>query len=105
MNVINTVNLGKESTYMTFTIDIENNISAFATQEEAASSTNPFESFAGQKELDSARHRLAGRALGSYLEQPAGRRAGEGVQDLPNRGASKIWESIQGLGEAVERQS
>jgi hypothetical protein len=34
---------------MTFTIDIENNISAFATQEEAAA--NLFESFTGQKEL------------------------------------------------------
>jgi len=37
---------------MTFTINIENNISAFATQEEAAAySTNPFESFTSQKEL------------------------------------------------------
>jgi hypothetical protein len=37
---------------MTFTIDTDNNISAFATAEEAAASTtNPFESFTSQKEL------------------------------------------------------
>lgn len=44
MNVIDTVSRGKESTYMTtFTIDADNNISAFATPEEAAASTaTPF---------------------------------------------------------------
>jgi hypothetical protein len=37
---------------MTFPIDAENNISAFAIAEEAAASTtNPFESFTSQKEL------------------------------------------------------
>ena len=37
---------------MTFTMDTENNISAFATAEEAAAATQtPFDSFASQKEL------------------------------------------------------
>lgn len=37
---------------MIFTIDTDNNISAFATQEEAAASTtNPIETFTNQKEL------------------------------------------------------
>ena len=37
MNVIDTVSRGKENIYMTtFTIDSENNISAFTTPEEAA---------------------------------------------------------------------
>jgi hypothetical protein len=39
---------------MTFTIDTDNNISAFATPEEAAASTaTPFEFFASQKEWPS----------------------------------------------------
>ena len=47
---------------MTFTIDTENNISAFATQGEAAA--NLFESFTGQKELTQPYGRLAGRPSG-----------------------------------------
>jgi len=36
----------------TFTIDAENNITAFATQAEAAAASNtPFDSFASQKQL------------------------------------------------------
>ena len=35
----------------TFTIDNDNNIAAFATQEEAAASTTPFDAFASEKEL------------------------------------------------------
>ena len=53
MNVIAAASRRKEMTYMkTFTIDIDNGISAFATLEEAAAAlTTPFESFASQKEL------------------------------------------------------
>ena len=54
---------------MTFTIDTENKISAFATQEEAAASTtNPRTDATGQH--------LAGGAIGRHQEQPAGSRAG-----------------------------
>ena len=35
----------------TFTIDNENNITAFGTPEEAATTTAPFDTFASQKEL------------------------------------------------------
>ena len=51
----------------TFTIDVDNNISAFATPEEAAA-TNPSQSFASQKELEELAARLAGRAPGRHLE-------------------------------------
>src|ERR1035437_1016606 len=53
MNVIVTVSHAKEGTYMkTFTLDAENNISAFATPEEAVATTaTPFDTFASQKEL------------------------------------------------------
>jgi hypothetical protein len=52
MNV-HAVSRRKEITYMkTFTIDTEDNISAFATPEEAAATTaTPFDTFASQKEL------------------------------------------------------
>ena len=53
MNVIVTVSREKARTYMkTFTIDTDNNITVFATQEEAAATTaTPFDTFASQKEL------------------------------------------------------
>src|SRR6266481_5693082 len=54
MNVTVTVSREKEITYMkTFTIDADNNISVFATQEEAAAAatTTPFDTFASQQEL------------------------------------------------------
>jgi hypothetical protein len=53
MNVIDTVSRGKARTYMkTFTIDTDNNITVFATREEAAATTaTPFDTFASQKEL------------------------------------------------------
>jgi hypothetical protein len=67
---------------MTFTIDAENNISAFATAEEAAASTtNTFESFTSQKELFAIRQRMARGTLGRDLEQSAGSNAGGNVQD------------------------
>ena len=53
MNVIVTASRAKEGTYMkTFTIDAENNISAFATPDEAAATTaTPFDTFASQEDL------------------------------------------------------
>jgi hypothetical protein len=75
---------------------------AFATQEEAsASSTNPFESFAGQKELTQlAAAWPAERLVAIWNSLP-------GVEPVTTfktakAGASKIWESIQGLGKAAE---
>jgi hypothetical protein len=87
---------------MTFTIDTENNISAFATQEEAAASTtNTFESFTSQKELAQlAAAWPAERLVAIWNSLP-------GVEPVTTfktakAGATKIWGSIQGLGEAAE---
>src|ERR1019366_3474959 len=65
MNVSVTATPCQERTQMkTFTIDNENNISVFATQEEAAAPASPFDSFASQQELaDLAAHRPAERLL------------------------------------------
>jgi len=87
---------------MTFTIDTEtNNISAFATQEEAAATTtNPFESFASQKELTQlAGTWPEGRLVAIWNSLP-------GVTPVETfkttkAGAAKIWDAIQGLGQAA----
>jgi Protein of unknown function (DUF3489) len=104
MNVIVTVSRGKESTYMkTFTIDEQNNITAFGTQEEAAATTTtPFDSFASQKDLaELAAGWPAERLVAIWNSLP-------GVKPVKsfktaNLAAGRIWESIQGLslGEAA----
>ena len=86
----------------TFTIDSDNNISAFATLEEAAAAiTTPSESFTSQKDL---------AALAA--EWPADRPVAiwnslTGVKPVKSfknakAAAGKIWERIQGLGEPAK---
>jgi len=103
MNVSDTASREKESTDMTtFTIDTDNNISAFATQAEAAAAiTTAHELFATRKELA----QLAGawpaeRLVAVYNSVPGA----EPVKKFRTAaaGAGKIWESIQGLGEAAQ---
>jgi hypothetical protein len=83
---------------MTFTIDTDNNISAFATQEEAAATiTTAYEVFTSEKELAQlAAAWPAERLVAIWNSLP-------GVKPLKTfktakTGASKIWASIQGLG-------
>jgi Protein of unknown function (DUF3489) len=87
---------------MTFTIDTDNNISAFATAEEAAAATaTPFESFATQKELAQlAAAWPAARLVAVYNSLP-GVEPVDGFKSAKT-GASKIWVSIQSLGEAAK---
>jgi hypothetical protein len=101
MNVIDTVSRAKEGTYMkTFTIDAENNINEFATQEEAAATTTtPFDSFASQKDLaELAVGWPAERLVAIWNSLP-------GVKPVKSfktakAAAGRIWEQIQSLGEA-----
>jgi hypothetical protein len=102
MNIIDAVSREKEGVWMTFTIDNDNNISAFATKEEAAASTsNPIETFASQKELAQlAESWPAERPVAIWNGLP-------GVRDVKGfknakLAAGKIWERIQGLGEAAK---
>jgi len=103
MNVIDTVNRGKESTYMTtFTIDLENNISAFATQEEAAATiTTAYEFFTSEKELAQLAAAWPAERLGAIWNSLPGVKPVKGFKTA-KAGTSKIWESIQGLGKAAE---
>ena len=87
---------------MTFTIDNENNITAFGSAEEATAATaTPFDSFASQKEL-------AGLVAGWPAERLVaiwnGLPGVEPVKKFKNSkiAASRIWERIQGLGEAAK---
>jgi len=90
---------------MTFTIDTENNISAFATPEEAAAATaTPFDSFSSQKELaELAKAWPAERLVAIWNSLP-------GVAPVKNfksaqAAASRIWKQIQSLGEAAQPEA
>jgi hypothetical protein len=100
MNVINTVSREKEGTYMrTFTIDTENNISAFATPEEAAATAaTPFDTFANQKELVSLVGQWPAERLVAIWNSLPGVKP---VKNFKNAKAAvgRIWERIQSLGE------
>jgi integrase/recombinase XerD len=102
MNVIDTVSRGKESTYMTtFTIDAENNISAFATAEEAAASTaTPFESFASQNELAKLAAAWPADRLVAIYNSLAGVKPVKGFKNAKTA-AGKIWDGIQTLAKDI----
>jgi hypothetical protein len=86
----------------TFTIDIDNNISAFGSAEEATAATAaPFDSFASQKELAGLVARWpADRLVAIWNGLPGV----EPVKKFKNAkiAAIRIWERIQGLGEAAK---
>src|ERR1019366_1701355 len=83
----------------TFTINSDNNITAFGTQEEAAATTTtPFDSFASQQDLaELAAGWPPERLVGVWNSLP-------GVKPVKSFktakvAAGRIWESIQSLGE------
>jgi Protein of unknown function (DUF3489) len=89
----------------TFTIDSDNNITAFGTQEEAAATTTtPFDSFASQKELAAlATQWPAERLVAIWNSLP-------GVKPVTSFksakvAAGRIWERIQSLGETAKPKS
>jgi hypothetical protein len=87
---------------MIFTIDAENNISAFATTEEAAAATiNPFESFLNQKELTKLAGAWPPERLVAIWNSLPGVTEVKGFKNA-KAAASKIWGRIQGLGDAAK---
>jgi integrase/recombinase XerD len=100
MNVIvPAVSRQKESTYMTtFTINADNNISAFASLEEAAAATTtPFESFASQKELTALAAKWPADRLVAIWNTLAGVEPVKSFKSAKVAGG-RIWEQIQSLG-------
>jgi len=87
---------------MTFTIDTENNISAFATQEEAAATiTTAYEFFTTEKELAQLAAAWPAERLVAIWNSLAGVKPVKTFKTA-KAAASKIWESIQGLAEAAK---
>ena len=83
----------------TFTIDHENNISAFATAEEAAAATAaPFDTFASQKELAELAAAWPAERLVAVWNSLPGVEPVESFKSAKTA-ASRIWGRIQGLGE------
>jgi hypothetical protein len=101
--VIDTASREKESTYMkTFTIETDNNISAFATPEEApAAISAPFESFTSQKELASLAAKWPAERLVAIWNSLAGVEPVRSFKTAKTA-ATKIWARIQGLGETAK---
>jgi hypothetical protein len=86
----------------TFTIDETNNISAFASPEEAAAAgTTPFDSFASQQELAELAKAWPAERLLAILNSLPGEKPAKKLKD-PKTAASRIWKRIQGLGEAAQ---
>jgi hypothetical protein len=83
----------------TFTIDEQNNITAFDTQEEAAATTTtPFDSFASQKELSELVAGWPAERLVAIWNSLAGVKPVKSFKDA-KAAAGRIWEQIQSLGE------
>ena len=86
----------------TFTIDSENNITAFGTPEEAAATTTtPFDTFASQKELAELAAGWPAERLVAIWNSLAGVVAVENFKGTKTA-VSRIWARIQSLGEAAK---
>ena len=89
----------------TFTIDAENNISAFATPEEAAATTaTPFDTFSSQKELVSLVGQWPAERLVAIWNSLPGVKPVKSFKSA-KAAASRIWECIQGLGDAPKPEA
>jgi uncharacterized protein DUF3489 len=90
---------------MTFTIDTENNISAFATPEEAAAATaTPFDSFSSQKELAELAKAWPAERLVAVWNSLPGVTAVESFKSS-KAAVGRIWGRIQGLGDAAKPEA
>src|ERR1017187_8847640 len=85
----------------TFTIDEQNNISAFSNQEEAAATATPFDSFSSQKELAELAKAWPAERLVAIFNSLTGVTPVESFKSN-KAAASRIWERIKGLGEAAQ---
>jgi len=96
----------KEMNYMkTFTIDVDNAISVFATPEEAAAALNtPYESFTSQKELAALVAKWPAERLTEIWNGLPGVEPVKSFKSAKTA-AAKIWDRIQRLGEATKPEA
>ena len=86
----------------TFTINETNEIVAFSTPEEAAAATTtPFDSFSSQQELTELAAAWPAERLVAILNSLPGQKPVKKLKDRKTA-ISRIWERIQGLGEAAQ---
>jgi len=86
----------------TFTIDTDNNITAFGTPEEAAATTTtPFDTFASQKELAELAAGWPAERLVAIWNSLAGVVAVESFKNTKTA-VGRIWARIQSLGDAAK---
>ena len=89
----------------TFTIDTDNNITAHGTPEEAAAATTtPFDTFASQKELAALAAAWPAERLVAIWNSLPGVKPVKAFKSA-NAAASRIWERIQGLGDAAKHEA
>ena len=83
---------------MTFTIDLDNRITAYGTPEEAAAATaTPFDSFSSQQQLAELAKAWPAERLVAIWNGLPGVKPVQGFKGA-KAAASRIWERIQGLG-------
>ena len=86
----------------TFTIDNDNNITAFgSTEEAAAATTTPFDSFASQKELAELAAAWPPERLVAIWNSLTGVKPVKSFKSA-KAAAGRIWERIQSLGETAK---
>ncbi len=89
----------------TFTIDSENNITAFGSAEEAAATTaTPIDTFASQKELAELVATWPAERLVAIWNSLPGVEPVNGFKSA-KAAANRIWERIQGLGEPAQPET
>jgi hypothetical protein len=89
----------------TFTIDTDNNITAFGSAEEAAAATaTPFDTFASQKELAELAAAWPPERLVAIWNSLPGVKPVKAFKSA-KAAASRIWERIQGLGEGAKSEA
>jgi hypothetical protein len=102
MNVIDTANGEKERVQMIYTIDAENNISAYASAEEAAgASTVAVDTFQNQKGLAALAAGWPVERIVAVWNSLPGVQSVEGFKST-KAGVARIWERIQRLGEPAK---
>jgi hypothetical protein len=106
MDVMTAQSAAPRRTIMTtFTIDETNNISAFASPEEAAAaSTTPFDSFASQKEFAELAKAWPAERLVAIFNSLTGVKQAKKLKDTKTA-VARIWTRIQGLGDAAKPEA
>jgi hypothetical protein len=106
IHVMTAQSVAPRRTIMTiFTIDEQNNITAFGSAEEAAAATaTPFDSFASQKQLADLMAAWPAERLVAIWNSLPGVEPVKGFKSA-KAAANRIWERVQGLGDPAQPEA